>query len=142
MAFSFKKHSLFRVGKWDDLYGDTAAVMVSYDKLSDRVFIKRYQHSSDEGSDEAVLAGYLESDPVSNMFIDIQWDWVGKASAFAELARQKADMKIPERRMHPDDFDREVVAEMYKRFYQWYECGKPAWKDKIFRLKSKKQERD
>lgn len=141
MAFSFKRHSLFRVGKWDEL-ADSSAIMVSYDEKSDRVFVKRYQHSSEEGSDEAVLAGYLESDPITCQFAEIQWDWVGKASALAELAKHKADMMIPERRMHPDDFDREIVAEMYKRFCQWYECGKPAWKDKIFRLKSKKQGRE
>jgi hypothetical protein len=86
---------------------------------------------------QAVLAGYLESDPITYQFAEIQWDWVGKAGALAELARHKADMLIPERRMHPDDFDHGIVAEMYKRFYQWYESGKPAWKDKIFRLRSK-----
>ncbi len=134
MAFSFKKHSLFRVGKWDRSMYDTTAVMVTYDKTTDRIFIKRYQHSSEMDSDDAVLGGYLESDPVSDMFVDIQWDWVGKASAFAKLAKRNADMKIPARRMHPEDFDREIVAELYKRFTQWYESGKPAWKDKKFRL--------
>lgn len=85
-------------------------------------------------SDEAVLGGYLESDPVFDMFADIQWDWVGKASAFAKLAKRNADMKIPARRMHPQDFDRKIVAELYKRFTQWYDSGKPPWTDKKFPL--------
>ena len=109
--------------------------MISHDAKSDRVFIKRYQHSSEADSAEAVLAGYLEADPICHRFADIQWDWVGKSSAFARLAKQNRDMKIPKRRMHPDDFDHEIIAELYKRFTQWYENGKPAWQDRKFRMR-------
>ena len=61
-----------------------------------------------------MLEGYLESDPHTDQLADIQWDWIGKACDFAKVVQENADMKVPARRLHPDDFDHEVMRKLYK----------------------------
>ena len=65
MKFSFKANSLFRVRvkTSEDFKSVTEGVMVSYDRNKDEIAVKRYIRDSSwvQGSDEAVLVGYLES---------------------------------------------------------------------------------
>lgn len=137
MKFSFKANSLFRVRvkTTEDFKSMTEGVMVSYDRSKDEIAVKRYIRDSSwiQGSGEAVLAGYLESDPRTDQFEDIQWDWTGKSASFYELAQSGGDLKLPVRSIHPDDFDWRIMQELYKRYEEWYRSGKPDWKDKKFK---------
>ena len=134
MAFNFREHSLFRVRKTDG--HDTIGVMVTHERESDTVGIKRYIRDSEVqgGSAAAVLEGFSETDLRTDKFTDIQWDWIGKAHDFAKLVQENADMKVPARRIHPDDFDHEVMRLLYKQFAVWFSLGQPEWTDKIFNM--------
>ena len=140
MKFAFQRHSLFRIRMIDsDEYRSvTYGVMVSYARESDVIAVKRYIRDSSDmqgGSDEAVLDGFLDSDPSTDQVEDIQWDWKGDSRDFFKLAKSGVDMKVPVRSMHPDDFDWRIMKELYKRYQEWFTAGKPDWKDKKFELK-------
>lgn len=128
MAFQFKKYSLFRVGFWDEW--ETNAIMVSYDRLRDVVRVKRYDHCSCYGSEEAVLDGDFRNAPHSDKFSDIVWDWEGSCDRFAEIAKKKIDYKVTMRTIRSNDYDVVIVQNLYAIFLEWLRNGKPAWKDK------------
>lgn len=130
MEFDFQKHSLFRVGIWDDY--ETSAIMVAYQHNT--IYVKRYMHCSCYGSDEAVLGGdYLDS-PQSESFESIEWDWRGSPDKFAELAENNRDFKYPRRRVDRHDSDYTFVKTLYKVYLMWYRTKKPRWKDRIFNV--------
>ena len=59
MAFSSRKHSLFRVGEWNKW--DTSAIMVCYDRRTDVLRLKQYGHCSCYGSDDQPIPSRTNS---------------------------------------------------------------------------------
>ena len=132
MLFSFGKHALFKVGVFDKY--ETTAAMVAYDRATDRVAVKRYDHCSCFGSADAVLGGSVATEPSSRDVSSIEWDWQGPSEALAEMARGQRDLRFPRRKLQEKDFDYVVMSELYKRYLQWMQEGKPDWKNRRFRL--------
>ncbi len=128
MAFRFEKHCLFRVGIWDEW--ETNAIMVSYDRSKDIVRLKRYNHCSCYGSEDAVLDGSVHNPPPSDRFRDIVWDWEGSCDKFAEIAQKKKDYRLPIRKIRRNDYDFHLVQNLYAVFLEWIRGGKPIWRDK------------
>ncbi len=132
MELNFKKHSLFRVGIWDDW--ETDAYLVAFHR--GQVYVKKYGHCSCYDSEDGVLGGDYANEPKSRAFSSIKWDWQGPPAKFAEIAKNKNDLKYPRRKLDVEDYDYTFVAKLYKIYLMWFNAKKPAWKDRIFKIKS------
>lgn len=137
MPFAFEKDALFRVGEWMDY--ETHAIMVRYLPKSDVVKLKVYDHCSCFDSESAVFGGSFDKDVAERRISKIPWDWCGSSADFEALARGKRDFRMPERRVARDDYNGAVVALLYSTFLRWLALGKPAWKNKKFSIKKRRQ---
>ena len=133
--FSFEEHSLFRAGDWDKW--SAFAVVVCYDRARDIVYVKIYGHCSCFGSETAVLDGDYKSRPESKAFSDVNWTWWGSSSELANIATKRLDIKFPERKALPEDYDSGIMSALYTHYLDWIKKNKPAWRDKRFKFRVK-----
>ena len=50
------------------------------------------------------------------------------------MALGQRDLRFPRRKLQDKDFDYAVMSELYKRYLQWVQEGKPDWRNRKFKL--------